>query len=116
MRTGPHGRSGDRMDRILVLHDSKPNHKESTHEHQTAAYQGEVGNVTVAEELQSISARRQASTVSHYYEIKPTVCERMHRPIEEEFFVSVFRKTFYERVDQLQQHLDAYLNLDNPRA
>ena len=40
-------------------------------------------------------------------------CERLHRTIKEEFFVSAFRKTLYESVDQLQKHLDAYMNFYN---
>jgi transposase InsO family protein len=40
-------------------------------------------------------------------------CERLHRTIQEEFFTSAFRRTLYDSVEQLQNHLDAYLNFYN---
>jgi transposase InsO family protein len=35
-------------------------------------------------------------------------CERFHRTVKEEVFAVAFRKTFYERVAQLQGDLDTY--------
>jgi transposase InsO family protein len=40
-------------------------------------------------------------------------CERFHRTIQEEFFVSAFRNTLYESVAQLQADLDRYLDFYN---
>jgi transposase InsO family protein len=40
-------------------------------------------------------------------------CERLHRTIQDEFFTSAFRRTLYESVEQLQNHLDAYLTFYN---
>ena len=40
-------------------------------------------------------------------------CERFNRTIKEEFFSVAFRKTFYERLDQLQDDLDRYMEFYN---
>jgi transposase InsO family protein len=40
-------------------------------------------------------------------------CERFNRTIKEEFFSVAFRKTFYERLNQLQKDLDHYLEFYN---
>ncbi len=40
-------------------------------------------------------------------------CERFHRTLKEEFFSVVFRKTFYESLEQLQRDLDQFLNFYN---
>ena len=39
--------------------------------------------------------------------------ERFHRTLKEEFFSVVFRKTFYESLEQLQSDLDQFLNFYN---
>ncbi len=40
-------------------------------------------------------------------------CERFHRTVKEEFYAVVFRKKFYESVDELQRDLDAYIPFYN---
>lgn len=40
-------------------------------------------------------------------------CERFHRTLKEEFFATLFRKTLYESLEQLQADLDGYLEFDN---
>lgn len=40
-------------------------------------------------------------------------CERFHRTVKEEFFVTAFRQTLYESVAQLQKDLDRYLDFYN---
>ena len=42
-----------------------------------------------------------------------SACGGFHRTLKEEFFSVLFRKTFYESLEQLQRDLDQFLNFYN---
>lgn len=43
------------------------------------------------------------------------ICERFHKTILQEFYQVTFRKKVYETIDQLQNHLDEWLDYYNNR-